>query len=149
MSRYVEMLVATEIDRCQMFERGLRQEILTPVTSRTKWTDFSELVETTLRVEQSFLKESQHQNQVKGFHQLVIPKDGSNDNLFLVYRVEGTLKLDRVKRPTGKLVKEVLPFQDNQTEQERCLNQDRNQEQVTEQDLYVKTVEDNDIWECV
>ena len=50
------MLVAIEVDGCRMFARGLRLKILTSVTSTTKWTDFSKLVETALRVEHSFLK---------------------------------------------------------------------------------------------
>ncbi|TYK14494.1 uncharacterized protein E5676_scaffold15G00050 [Cucumis melo var. makuwa] len=57
LSRYVEMIVASESDRCRRFERGLRFEICTPVTAIAKWTNFSQLVETALRVEQSIVEE--------------------------------------------------------------------------------------------
>lgn len=50
-SWYAEVLVAIEDDRYRKFERGLRREILTPISSTTKWTNFSQLVETALRVE--------------------------------------------------------------------------------------------------
>ncbi|KAA0041109.1 hypothetical protein E6C27_scaffold128G00120 [Cucumis melo var. makuwa] len=42
---------------CRRFERGLRFEIRTPVTAIAKWTNFSQLVETALRVEQSITEE--------------------------------------------------------------------------------------------
>ncbi|KAA0067802.1 uncharacterized protein E6C27_scaffold2484G00050 [Cucumis melo var. makuwa] len=42
---------------CRRFERGLRFEIRTPVTAIDKWMDFSQLVETALRVEQSIVEE--------------------------------------------------------------------------------------------
>ena len=57
LSRYAEMIVASESDRCRRFERGLRFEIRTPVTAIDKWMDFSQLVETALRVEQSIVEE--------------------------------------------------------------------------------------------
>ncbi|KAL4032686.1 hypothetical protein IC575_005767 [Cucumis melo] len=57
LSRYAEMIVASESDRCRRFERGLRFEIRTPVTAIAKWTNFSQLVETALRVEQSIVEE--------------------------------------------------------------------------------------------
>ncbi|KAA0046779.1 uncharacterized protein E6C27_scaffold216G00650 [Cucumis melo var. makuwa] len=44
-------------DRCRRFEIGLRFEIRTPVTAIAKWTNFSELVETALRVEQRITEE--------------------------------------------------------------------------------------------
>lgn len=108
LSRYVEVLVAAEVDHYRMFERGLRQEILTSITATTKLTDFSKLVEIALRVEQSFLKAKQNWNQVKGLHQLVVLKDESNDNLHLVYRVKMILKLNQVSIISGRLVKEVF-----------------------------------------
>ncbi|KAA0060440.1 retrotransposon protein [Cucumis melo var. makuwa] len=49
--------LASESDRCRRFERGLRFEIRTPVTAIAKWTNFSQLVETALRVEQSITEE--------------------------------------------------------------------------------------------
>ncbi|TYK15340.1 uncharacterized protein E5676_scaffold16974G00010 [Cucumis melo var. makuwa] len=57
LSRYADVIVASESDRCRRFERGLRFEIRTPVTTITKWTNFSQLVETALRVEQSITEE--------------------------------------------------------------------------------------------
>ncbi|KAA0055470.1 DNA/RNA polymerases superfamily protein [Cucumis melo var. makuwa] len=57
LSRYAEMIVASESDRCRRFERGLRFELRTPVTAIAKWTNFSQLVETALRVEQSIVEE--------------------------------------------------------------------------------------------
>ncbi|TYK22326.1 putative DNA/RNA polymerases superfamily protein [Cucumis melo var. makuwa] len=44
-------------DWCRRFERGLDFEISTPVTAIAKWIDFSQLVETTLRVEQGIAEE--------------------------------------------------------------------------------------------
>ncbi|KAA0040577.1 uncharacterized protein E6C27_scaffold262G001470 [Cucumis melo var. makuwa] len=44
-------------EKCRRFERGLRFEIRTPVTAIAKWMDFSQLVETALRVEQSIVEE--------------------------------------------------------------------------------------------
>ncbi|TYK29162.1 DNA/RNA polymerases superfamily protein [Cucumis melo var. makuwa] len=55
--KYAEMIVAFESDRCCRGERGLRFEKRTPVTAITKWMDFSQLVETALRVEQSIVEE--------------------------------------------------------------------------------------------
>ncbi|KAL0560470.1 hypothetical protein IC582_000875 [Cucumis melo] len=57
LSRYADVIVASESDRCRRFERGLRFEIRTPVTAIPKWTNFSQLVETALRVEQSITEE--------------------------------------------------------------------------------------------
>ncbi|TYK07530.1 DNA/RNA polymerases superfamily protein [Cucumis melo var. makuwa] len=57
LSRYAEMIVASESDMCRRFERGLRFEIRTLVTAIAKWTNFSQLVETALRVEQSIVEE--------------------------------------------------------------------------------------------
>ncbi|KAA0051348.1 reverse transcriptase [Cucumis melo var. makuwa] len=57
LSRYADVIVASESDRCRRFERGLRFEIRTPVTAIAKWTNFSQLVETALRVEQSITEE--------------------------------------------------------------------------------------------
>ncbi|KAA0059550.1 reverse transcriptase [Cucumis melo var. makuwa] len=57
LSRYADVIVASESDRCRRFERGLCFEIRTPVTAIAKWTNFSQLVETDLRVEQSITKE--------------------------------------------------------------------------------------------
>ncbi|KAL0549270.1 hypothetical protein IC582_013751 [Cucumis melo] len=57
LSRYADVIIASESDRCRRFERGLRLEIRTPVTTIAKWTNFSELVETALRVEQSITEE--------------------------------------------------------------------------------------------
>ncbi|TYK29666.1 uncharacterized protein E5676_scaffold64G00090 [Cucumis melo var. makuwa] len=51
LSRYADVIMASESDKCRRFERGLRFEIRTPVTSIAKWTGFSQLVETGLRVE--------------------------------------------------------------------------------------------------
>ncbi|KAA0037766.1 putative polyprotein [Cucumis melo var. makuwa] len=56
-SRYADVIVASESDRCRRFVRGLRFEIRTPVTAIAKWTNFSQLVETALRVEQSITEE--------------------------------------------------------------------------------------------
>uniref|UniRef100_A0A9I9ELL1 CCHC-type domain-containing protein n=1 Tax=Cucumis melo TaxID=3656 RepID=A0A9I9ELL1_CUCME len=57
LSRYAEVIVTSESDRCCRFERGLHFEIRTPVTVIAKWTDFSQLVETALRVELSIVEE--------------------------------------------------------------------------------------------
>ncbi|KAA0046379.1 DNA/RNA polymerases superfamily protein [Cucumis melo var. makuwa] len=57
LSRYADVIVAFESDRCRRFERGLRFKIRTPITTIAKWTNFSQLVETTLRVEQSITEE--------------------------------------------------------------------------------------------
>ncbi|KAA0042134.1 DNA/RNA polymerases superfamily protein [Cucumis melo var. makuwa] len=57
LSRYADVIVASESDRCRRFERGLRFEIRTPVTAIAKWTNFSQLVETALHVEQSITEE--------------------------------------------------------------------------------------------
>ncbi|TYK11725.1 uncharacterized protein E5676_scaffold304G00370 [Cucumis melo var. makuwa] len=51
LSRYAEMIVASESERCRRFERGLRFEIRTLVTTIAKWTNFSQLVEIALCVE--------------------------------------------------------------------------------------------------
>ncbi|TYK18167.1 uncharacterized protein E5676_scaffold411G00990 [Cucumis melo var. makuwa] len=53
LSRYADVIVAFESDRCRRFERGLHFEICTPVTAIAKWTNFSQLVETAFRMEQS------------------------------------------------------------------------------------------------
>lgn len=52
LSCYVEPIVALESHRCRQFAKGLWQEIRTPITTTSKWMDFSKLVETALRVEQ-------------------------------------------------------------------------------------------------
>ncbi|KAA0048700.1 retrotransposon protein [Cucumis melo var. makuwa] len=57
LSRYADVIVASESDRCQRFERGLPFEIRTPVTAIAKWTNFSQVVETALRMEQSITEE--------------------------------------------------------------------------------------------
>ncbi|TYK26473.1 DNA/RNA polymerases superfamily protein [Cucumis melo var. makuwa] len=57
LSRYADVIVASESDRCRRFERGLHFEIRTPVTAIAKWTNFSQLVETALRVEQTITEE--------------------------------------------------------------------------------------------
>ncbi|KAA0061889.1 DNA/RNA polymerases superfamily protein [Cucumis melo var. makuwa] len=57
LSWYADVIVASESDRCRRFERGLRFEIRTPITAIAKWTNFSHLVETALRVEQSIIEE--------------------------------------------------------------------------------------------
>ncbi|KAA0043142.1 Gag protease polyprotein-like protein [Cucumis melo var. makuwa] len=57
LSRYADVIIVSESDRCRRFERGLRFEIRTPVTAIAKWTNFSQLVETALRVEQSITEE--------------------------------------------------------------------------------------------
>ncbi|TYK30559.1 Transposon Ty3-G Gag-Pol polyprotein [Cucumis melo var. makuwa] len=57
LSRYADVIVASESNRCRRFERGLRFEIRTPVTAIAKWMNFSQLVETALRLEQSITKE--------------------------------------------------------------------------------------------
>ncbi|KAA0059232.1 uncharacterized protein E5676_scaffold295G00070 [Cucumis melo var. makuwa] len=57
LSQYVDVIVSSESDRCRRFERGLCFEIRTPVTAIAKWMNFSQLVETALRVEQSITEE--------------------------------------------------------------------------------------------
>ncbi|KAA0067812.1 reverse transcriptase [Cucumis melo var. makuwa] len=57
LSQYADVILAFEIDRCRRFERGLHFEIRIPVTAIAKWTNFSQLVETALRVEQSITEE--------------------------------------------------------------------------------------------
>ena len=51
LSRYADVTMASKLDRCHRFESGLRFEIRTPVTTIAKWSNFSQLVETALRVE--------------------------------------------------------------------------------------------------
>lgn len=41
LSQYAEVIVAFESNRCRTFERVLRLEIRTPVTTIVKWSDFS------------------------------------------------------------------------------------------------------------
>ncbi|KAA0032974.1 uncharacterized protein E5676_scaffold482G00290 [Cucumis melo var. makuwa] len=53
LSQYTAVIVASESDRCRRFEKGLHFEIRTPAIAIAKWTNFSQLVETALRVEQS------------------------------------------------------------------------------------------------
>ncbi|KAA0064282.1 uncharacterized protein E5676_scaffold264G00180 [Cucumis melo var. makuwa] len=57
LSRYADVIMASESDRCQRFERGFDFEIRTPVTAIAKWTNFSQLVEIALCVEQSITEE--------------------------------------------------------------------------------------------
>ncbi|KAA0044984.1 retrotransposon protein, putative, Ty3-gypsy subclass [Cucumis melo var. makuwa] len=57
LSRYANAIVTFESDRCRRFERGLHFEIRTPFIAIAKWMDFSQLVETAFRVEQSITKE--------------------------------------------------------------------------------------------
>ncbi|KAA0062248.1 DNA/RNA polymerases superfamily protein [Cucumis melo var. makuwa] len=57
LSRYADVIVASESDRCRRFERGLHFEIRTPITAIAKWTNFSQLVETAFHVEQSITEE--------------------------------------------------------------------------------------------
>ena len=51
LSRYANVILASESERCQRFEKGFCFEIRTPVIAITKWTDFSQLVETAIHVE--------------------------------------------------------------------------------------------------
>lgn len=44
-------MVGSEEEICRRFERGLRKEISTPITDLAARSNFSQLVETTLRVE--------------------------------------------------------------------------------------------------
>lgn len=39
LSRYAEMVIVSESDRCKRFERGLRKEIQTHVTAIAKWSN--------------------------------------------------------------------------------------------------------------
>ncbi|TYK15838.1 uncharacterized protein E5676_scaffold637G00090 [Cucumis melo var. makuwa] len=57
LSQYADVIVAFESDRCRRFERRLPFEIRTPVTAIAKWTNFSQVVETALRMEQSITEE--------------------------------------------------------------------------------------------
>ncbi|KAA0054060.1 retrotransposon protein, putative, Ty3-gypsy subclass [Cucumis melo var. makuwa] len=57
LSRYADVIMASESDKCQRFGKGLRFEIRTPVTTIAKWMDFSQSVETVLLVEQSIIEE--------------------------------------------------------------------------------------------
>lgn len=57
LSRYVDNIVASESDICKRFEKDLRRDIHKSITIIAKWTKFSQLVETTLRVEQSLVEE--------------------------------------------------------------------------------------------
>ncbi|KAA0037610.1 hypothetical protein E5676_scaffold249G00420 [Cucumis melo var. makuwa] len=49
LSQYVDVILASKLDKCTKFERGLCSEICTPVTTIVEWSDFSQLVETNLR----------------------------------------------------------------------------------------------------
>src|ERR1051325_5591999 len=53
LSKYAHVLVIDEADRCRRFEDRLREEICTPITASTTWTDYAKLVETAMRVEKS------------------------------------------------------------------------------------------------
>ncbi|KAA0037859.1 Transposon Ty3-G Gag-Pol polyprotein [Cucumis melo var. makuwa] len=57
LSWYDDVIVAYESDRCRRSKRWLRFKIRTPVTAIAKWTNYSQLVETALRVEQSITEE--------------------------------------------------------------------------------------------
>lgn len=64
LSRYAETIVAYENDRCRQFKRELTRRLVT-VTAIARWTDFSQLVETTLRVKQSLMEEEEHKEKRK------------------------------------------------------------------------------------
>ncbi|TYK26572.1 putative Retrotransposon protein [Cucumis melo var. makuwa] len=53
-------------EKCHRFKRGLHFEIRTPVTAIAKWTYFSQLVETALRVEQSIVEEKSEMELSRG-----------------------------------------------------------------------------------
>ncbi|TYK29885.1 uncharacterized protein E5676_scaffold208G001400 [Cucumis melo var. makuwa] len=55
LSRYVNVIMASESDTCRRFERGLRFEIRTPVTAIVD--KISKSVETALLIEQSITEE--------------------------------------------------------------------------------------------
>ncbi|XP_022863736.1 uncharacterized protein LOC111383805 [Olea europaea var. sylvestris] len=52
LSKYAQVLVCNEIDKCRRFENGLREEIRSVVTA-VGWNEFGKLVESALRVEKS------------------------------------------------------------------------------------------------
>ncbi|XP_022846659.1 uncharacterized protein LOC111369392 isoform X2 [Olea europaea var. sylvestris] len=52
LSKYAQVLVSNEIDKCRRFENGLREEIRSVVTA-AGWNVFGKLVESALRVEKS------------------------------------------------------------------------------------------------
>lgn len=64
LSRYAETIVAYENDRCRQFKRWLTRRFVT-VTTIAKWTDFSQLVETALRVKQSLMEEEEPEEKRK------------------------------------------------------------------------------------
>lgn len=63
--RYAKIIVACENARCKRFERGLCKKIRTLVIVIAKWTDFSRLVENTLRVKQSLMEKEEPEKKSK------------------------------------------------------------------------------------
>ena len=62
-SKYVGSMVGTEEKRCMKFEKGLRKEIHTLVTAVAAKSDFSQLISTTLRLEQSLEEDEPEEEQ--------------------------------------------------------------------------------------
>ncbi|KAL2526950.1 Uncharacterized protein Adt_12004 [Abeliophyllum distichum] len=52
LSKYAQVLVGIEIDKCRRFEDGLREEIRSSLTA-TGWSKFGKLLESALRVGKS------------------------------------------------------------------------------------------------
>lgn len=72
--------MATKEQRCQRFEKGLREAIRTPISAVAKWTNFLQLIETALRVEQS-LSQRKEDVEISGNKQNMrdfIPKNLKN-----------------------------------------------------------------------
>lgn len=68
LSKYAYTIVVDEVDRCKIFEEGLRRDIRTLLTASVDWTKFSKLVEAAIRVEKSLAKEKQENETFKSEH---------------------------------------------------------------------------------
>ena len=63
LSKYVGSIIETEEERCRKFEKGLSKEICTLVTVVAARTNFSQLIITTLRVEESLEEDEPEEEQ--------------------------------------------------------------------------------------
>lgn len=66
LAKYAMTIIADETHRCKRFEEGLRKMLCTPITVNAEWTNFSKLVEATMRVEKSLLEEKTKKDTFKG-----------------------------------------------------------------------------------
>ncbi|KAL2467161.1 Gag protease polyprotein-like protein [Abeliophyllum distichum] len=64
LSKYAQVLVSNEIDKCRRFEDRLREDIRSSVTA-AGWNEFGKLVESALRVEKSMSDRQIDEEQLK------------------------------------------------------------------------------------